>query len=263
MVNGATVSATSPSCSKSITFTAPPPAVYSCTSLDLSAISSKPHSVQITITYTAENGATFQGATLDWGDSTTSTTSTASATHDYSDYGTYTVTAQATFEVNGVTQTVGGPNCTQSITFNAPTFVCSDLTLSPESNEPHSVVANADYTAQNGAEFENFTYNWGDNSAATTTPNNSATHDYSDYGSYNVTVSATFSVNGSDQTVTSANCANAITFTAPSTPASPTPLPPTSLVNTGPGAVGLVGIVSTVLGVIGYRFIAIRRLSKR
>jgi len=133
-----------------------------------------------------------------------------------------------------------------------PVYTCNLLNVSePAANE---VQANVQYTAQNGATFQNVTYNFGDGSKVLTTANTTTNYTYAKAGTYNVTATVNFSVNGTSQSVTSANCAKSVTFTVPTTPATPsTPATPTTLVNTGPGdVIGIFG-ATTIVGAVGHR----------
>jgi hypothetical protein len=110
------------------------------------------------------------------------------------------------------------------------------------------------YSAANGATFQSVTYNFGDSTTPLNTSSTSATHNYANYGNYTVTASVLFSVNGSNQTSTNANCTKTVSFTAPTTP--------TTLVNTGAGNVIGLFAAATVVGVFAHRLFLSRRLSR-
>jgi hypothetical protein len=134
-----------------------------------------------------------------------------------------------------------------------PVYTCNQLSVTEPAAK--QIQASVQYTAQNGATFKNVTYNFGDNSTPLTTTNTSTTYTYANYGSYNVTATVAFNVNGSSQTATSTNCAKTVSFTAPTTPTPPT------LVNTGPGdVIGLFGL-TTVAGTVAHRLFG-RRLGR-
>ncbi|MGD0284524.1 MAG: PKD domain-containing protein [Candidatus Saccharimonadales bacterium] len=128
-----------------------------------------------------------------------------------------------------------------------PVYTCNLLNVTqPAANQ---IQADVQYTAQNGATFENVTYNFGDNSTPLTTTNTSTTYTYAQAGTYNVTATVAFSVNGATQTATSANCAKTITTTS-------------QLVNTGPGdIIGLFG-AATIAGAVLHRLFG-RRFAHR
>lgn len=99
----------------------PPAPTYSCNALTLSQGDNR--TVTVTkLDTSAANGATFKNAVINWGDST-STTPLADATnqtHQYSADGARTITATATFTVNGKDVSTTG-NCTQNVSFTTPT----------------------------------------------------------------------------------------------------------------------------------------------
>ncbi len=139
----------------------------------------------------------------------------------------------------------------------APVFTCNLLSLTEPATK--QVQASVQYTAQNGATFNNVTFNFGDNSTPLTTADTTANHTYANFGTYTVTATVSFNVNGSSQSVTNSNCAKSVSFTATTTPSTPTT--PTQLVNTGPGSVaGIFGGV-TVLGAVAHRLFG-RRLAR-
>jgi hypothetical protein len=132
-----------------------------------------------------------------------------------------------------------------------PVYTCNLLSISEPATK--QIQASVQYTAQNGATFENVTYNFGDNSTPLTTTNTSSTYTYANYGTYNVTATVAFNVNGTTESATSTNCAKTVSFAAPTTPP--------QLVNTGPGdVIGLFGL-TTVAGTVAHRLFG-RRLAR-
>jgi uncharacterized repeat protein (TIGR01451 family) len=161
--------------------------------------------------------------------------------------------ATATVDVNNVCQT------------QQPTYTCSALTVTtiPANRE---VQADVTYTAQNGATFQSVTYNFGDGSTPLTTTNTSTTYSYANYGTYNISATVTFNVNGGSQVATSANCTKTVSFVAPtptvvtaSVPATPTAA---QLPNTGAGNVIEIFAATTIVGTIAYRLFTSRRLAR-
>lgn len=138
----------------------------------------------------------------------------------------------------------------------APVYTCNLLNVSTIADR--QVQANVQYSAANGATFQSVTYNFGDNSTVTVANTGNVTHSYTNYGSYNITASVLFSVNGSNQTVTSANCAKTVSFTAPPT----TPTTPSQLVNTGPGSVVGIFAGTAVLATLAH-YLFRRQIAKR
>jgi hypothetical protein len=155
----------------------------------------------------------------------------------------------------------------------APVYTCNELSITPEDNNTVKI-SNFGTTAQNGATFTNAVINWGDNSTNTTTANViGQTHEYAANGSYTVSATAHFNVNGQDETAGGVNCEKVVTFssTTPPTvtpPATTTPTPvspttPTTLVNTGAGSVIGIFAAASAAGAVAYRWILGRRLSRQ
>ena len=93
--------------------------VFTCDSLKL--VQTGDRTVQSTVSYTAQNGATFKDVVIDFGDNTTPlTTTVTNPTYTYKNFGTYTVKASVMFTVNDKNQTVTSGNCVKTISFTAP-----------------------------------------------------------------------------------------------------------------------------------------------
>lgn len=151
-----------------------------------------------------------------------------------------------------------------------PVFTCNDLELAAGDNRTVKISA-FNTAASNGAAFKNAVVTWGDNSNALTSANLvGQTHQYAADGTYTVTATAHFTVNGQgDVTASGPQCQKQVTFssTTPPTVTPPTTTPPaatpTALVNTGPGSViGLFG-AATAAGVAWYRRMLSHRLSQQ
>jgi uncharacterized repeat protein (TIGR01451 family) len=144
---------------------------------------------------------------------------------------------------------------------NTPTYSCNSLNIVQGDNR--TITASVNYTATNGATFSNVTYNFGDGSTPLVTNQASSNYTYANDGTYTVTATVTFSVNGQTKTETNANCVKTVSFTTPGTPGTPTSTTPTQLVNTGPGdVIGIFAGVSAA-GAVGHRLFTARRLSRR
>ena len=138
-----------------------------------------------------------------------------------------------------------------------PVYSCNLLTVTKGDNR--TINASVAYTATNGATLKTVTYNFGDNSTPLTTDKTTTSYQYKADGTYAVTATLTFSVNGADVTgVTSNTCAQSVSFTTPSTPVTP----PTALPNTGAGNVIGIFAGSVVAGAIGYRLFMSRKLAR-
>lgn len=150
---------------------------------------------------------------------------------------------------------------------STPVVSCDAFSLTPGDNRSVSAQVTK-YTATNGASLKTITYDFGDNSTPYMTNNftTPAQHTYAQNGTYNVTASLLFSVNGQDQVVKSDVCAKPVSFTTPATPTAPStptaPGQPQQLVNTGPGAVFALFAGASVAGAIAHRFVLNRRFGK-
>jgi uncharacterized repeat protein (TIGR01451 family) len=117
-VNGVTKTDTG-NCKSSVTFKTPPTKtpVFSCDLLNLTQGDNR--SVNVSVNYTAQNGATFKTATFDFGDgSTPLTTDKTTANHSYAKDGTYTVSAKLLFSVNGSDKFAPANDaCVKQVTF--------------------------------------------------------------------------------------------------------------------------------------------------
>lgn len=142
---------------------------------------------------------------------------------------------------------------------STPTYSCNSLNIVQGDNR--TVTASFDYTAENGATFNNVTYNFGDNTTPLTTNEPSVNHTYAQDGTYTVTATANFTVNGEQKSVSSEGCTKTVTFSTPTTP-TPTPTTPTSLVNTGPGSVVGIFAGATIAGAVGHRLFKMRRFAR-
>lgn len=91
--------------------------VYTCDSLTL--VKGDNRTVNATVKYTAQNGATYKNTTLVWGDSNQSTITGTTGSHQYAKDGTYTVNANMLFTVNGTDKApASNPACSQTVTFS-------------------------------------------------------------------------------------------------------------------------------------------------
>ena len=98
-----------------------PTPVYSCDDLVLTPNYSN-RTVAATVKYTAKDGATYKNTTLVWGDNKQDVITGTTASHQYAADGTYTVTANMLFTVNGVDKTpANNPACSETVTFTPPT----------------------------------------------------------------------------------------------------------------------------------------------
>lgn len=104
----------------------PPAPVYTCDMLGLTAEDNRTVKIS-SFSTTAQNGATFNNATINWGDQSSqlTTNNVVGQTHQYAADGTYTVVATANFTVNGASKSVSSESCQKQVTFktNTPPIV--------------------------------------------------------------------------------------------------------------------------------------------
>jgi uncharacterized repeat protein (TIGR01451 family) len=140
-----------------------------------------------------------------------------------------------------------------------PTYTCDAFHVTTGDNRTVKV-ASFTTSQTNGAAFKDVVINWGDNTTPLTT--NTAvgkTHQYAKDGTYNLSATAHFTVNGKDVTASGASCNQTVTFTTPGTP--PPSTPPT-LVNTGPGQVAGLFAAVAVAGAFAHRLFLSRKLAR-
>ncbi len=151
-----------------------------------------------------------------------------------------------------------------------PKYICESLKV--EKLGGRKVRATVSAPASGGATFKNVTLNWGDGSQAKVTDQLVNEYTYAADGTYKVTASVTFTVNGVDKTVTSDACAKMVTFEKvvekcpipgkehlpkDSPECKETPVTP-ELPSTGAGSmIGLFAIV-TLLGAVAHNVLSRR-----
>jgi hypothetical protein len=142
----------------------------------------------------------------------------------------------------------------------APVYTCDMLTIAADVNRSVKITGFTT-TAKNGATFKNAVVNWGDNTANSTAANIvGLTHQYAANGTYTISATAHFDVNGQDVTATGPNCAKQVTFNNNQPPVVPASTTPTQLVNTGPGEVAGLFAAVTGAGALAHRWMLRRRL---
>jgi len=139
-----------------------------------------------------------------------------------------------------------------------PVFSCDTLTVDKTTDGTRKITARVSYTAKNGASFKTVSLDFGDKTEPLTTNKTSVDHTYTADGTYTVTATLLLSVNGKDQTNTSAACAKQVSFAAPTTPTSPTG---SGLPNTGPGDVVAIFAGAVIVGGLFHRYFLSRRLA--
>jgi len=185
---------------------------FSCDSLGIATVDDDqrlPFRVNFTAQATAGNGAVIQGYIWNFGDGQSTETVTNSLNHDYTQSGSFTATVRVKTN-KGITPI--NDRCSVRVDVpeepQEPVYTCDLLTATKISDNTFRFAVN--YTAQNGATLKNFTYNYGDGKSDTFTTN-PVDHTYDAPGTYNVSVSVTFMVNGEEKTVTSNSCKKTVT----------------------------------------------------
>ena len=147
------------------------------------------------------------------------------------------------------------------------TATCDMFTITASDNR-RVRVSQFQHTATNAA-FKKAVINWGDNTTEEITDASAVvnkTHQYAKDGTYQVTATVTFGVNGKPDIVAggpNTACAKQVVFSADTPPVvTPpnTPPAPGKLVNTGPGAVAAVFGATSAAGAVAYRWALGRRL---
>jgi hypothetical protein len=139
-----------------------------------------------------------------------------------------------------------------------PTYKCDMLDVTPGDNRTVRI-SQFKQSATNGATFKDVVINWGDNSQefVGVSPVDQ-THQYGANGTYIITATAQFMVNGQTVSATSAACKKVVKFennqpvTPPATVTGTTPTP-TALPNTGPGDLLGLFAATTVAGSAAYQ----------
>lgn len=168
------------------------------------------------------------------------------------------------------TATVTITDCNPTV----PSYTCDLLTAAKVDGREYAFTVH--YTAKNGAAFKSVTYDFGDGKSLLT-DKTTVNHSYAADGSYSTKASVTFTVDGKDKTVTSANCAIPVAVTpvnctvpgkenlpvdSPECVVTPPVTPPTTLVNTGAGDVAAIFAATSIAGAMAYRLFMTRRLSR-
>lgn len=144
-----------------------------------------------------------------------------------------------------------------------PAYSCDAFDVTADNAGRQVTVSNFKQSTSNGAAFTNAVINWGDNTTALTTNNVvGQTHSYSANGTYVLTATAHFTVNGQNVTAPTTSCTKTVTFSSVTPPVVTTAATPTTLVNTGPGQVAGLFAAVTVASAFAYRLFLSRRLNR-
>ena len=271
--------------------------IYKCDSLTAQVSSSDPSVVVMSVTHTQSGGAVFKNVTYIIDNITTGSTTTVANASDsnvsytFPNYGTQNISATVNFTLNGstVSNSGEGNDCTRSVAYAMPppttpppsgSYSCSSFNISSETNTNNDgIIVTSMENASGDATFTQAVYDFGDDATLDqkiTSPGTSTVdHTYTSPGTYVVSVTDSFSVNGSNVSIVG-NCEGQVTIPPPPTQpsctiagltqyASNSPncvvvIPPGNtptttsgaLVNTGPGGVltfiGILVIAAAVSG---------------
>lgn len=166
------------------------------------------------------------------------------------------ITNNACFTGNSIVKDNPQSGCdTAVIKVSVPSYTC-DLLSVTKGNNRTVTIADFKQSAKN-AIFQNVVVNWGDNTAPLTSaaPTNQ-THQYAADGTYTVSATAHFTVDGQDKTATSTSCSASVSFTTTSTP--PASTPPAELPNTGAGNIIVPALLASLAG-YGLYFLNLKR----
>ncbi len=117
-VNGVEKTATAPACNTEIEIAPKVTPKYDCDLLTVEKIADRQY--RYTVKFTANNGANYKFATIDFGDGSAKfMTNGTTATHTYSKDGTFVTRAVITFTVDGENKTVDSDKCAAPVTLTS------------------------------------------------------------------------------------------------------------------------------------------------
>lgn len=160
-------------------------------------------------------------------------------------------------------------DCPKPVETPQPTYACTNLEISAENRTVR--ITNFTTSQTNGATFKHAVISWGDNSANMTTSEAvGKSHTYNQAGTYTVTATAYFTVNGQEVSASAPACSKSVTFkdnTPPTvvTASNPTATiagAPTKLVNSGPGEMAVLFLLVTFAGYMAYYRVIVRKLDQ-
>lgn len=158
---------------------------------------------------------------------------------------------------------------------------CTNVAVQIDKNNPLTVNATAAVTSNN-ADVKSVVFDFGDGTMSQPSPALTQSHTFASAGSFTITATVAFT-NGA-QTVTCQGVANVQSAAPTTTPSAPTPTPaptpapapaptpapsaapaapsPSALVNTGPGEVVGLFVLTAAGSALGYRWYIARKLAK-
>lgn len=225
----------------------PPAPVFACTALTVNKLTRT--SFKFTVNGTASNGANITGYIFKVNGNTVSDSTSNNFTYNQETPGTYNVEAFVKTDKGTTTST---SVCMATIKVEekptAPTYACNLITVTTNKQDSalgeRQVKVAVNASAEGGATITNYTYDFGDQTAAVTSNQNPYTYTYAKAGKYTIKVTVNVLANGTPNTATSKNCESTVEFTVV---IPPTVVPPTELPKTGAGSLaGMFAGVSTL-----------------
>lgn len=134
-----------------------------------------------------------------------------------------------------------------------PVYSCSDVAVEKLGGRKVKVSVTTNGAPADRVSIVGYEYNFGDGSTPLTSTANPVEYTYAKEGTYNVSVKVTFRVDGVNQTVGGANCAEVVSFTTTTTP-------PKTLPNTGAGSTIGMFMITSLVGTFIYRAYAARKM---
>jgi uncharacterized repeat protein (TIGR01451 family) len=121
------------------------------------------------------------------------------------------------------------------------------------------ISATVRYTANNGAEFKNVTFNFGDGSTPLVTDKTTVEYTYAKDGSFDISAAVRVNLNGKEEVVTGEVCTSKVTFESGKPVEPETPTTPTELPNTGAGSVAGIVAAVTAAGAVSHNVVSRRK----
>lgn len=190
---------------------------YSCTDLTINHISNTRKS--FTASAAASGGATLTGYTFTFGDGSTQDSTNPTVDHDFAP-GSYTTRVTAKFRVGNEDKTATSSSCAKSFKVAAPAEVnCTSLTAVKRSDTTYNFTIQKTNT---NATYNGATMNYGDGRVEQIS-GTFATHKYDKVGTYTITATLKFTIDGAVRNV---QCQTQISANAcPTNPSLPSDSP--------------------------------------
>ena len=134
-----------------------------------------------------------------------------------------------------------------------PAYVCKVLAIEQLGGRKIRATVTPEMTGN--VRVKHYAYDFGDRATALT-DKSSVEHEYAADGTYTVKVNVVFTVDGSDQTVTSEACAQTVTFKGGN------PVTPTELPATGAGDIFGIFAATSVAGAIAHKLFLARKFAR-